>query len=647
MAVGTCSVTASQSGNATYAAAAPVTQSLTVSQATSGGGGGGGGGTTGPPPTALTLSPTSLTFTTVVSGTPMPRTITLIDTAGSVNYTVNASYGATWLGVFPNSGLTGSQSTLTVMVNPAGLNPGTYTATINVAAGTSFAQTSVTLNITAQTTTASPASLSFTYEAGGPTAAPPSQTITITSNPSKLAYTTSAVTTSGGSWLVILSTAGGTTPGSLAVSVNPAGLSAGTYTGQITIVPATGSVVTVPVTLTVQAAVTVAPSTLSFTYQQGQSSLPAEQSVSVFSSPSGVSFTASATSTGNWLTASGTGTTPGSLAVSVDVSKLTAGTYTGNLTISSASAASVVVPVAITVSAATPAVLSVSPGTETFSLAQGAATASGQVTVSDTGGGTLQFTAQASSDKGWLALDASGSSSATPSAPASLGFKVNPSGLNPGLYSGHITISDSNSSNQAAVSVILTITNTAQSIQLSQNGLTINAVAGDAQPQAQSFTVSNSGAGTLNWAAQTSTLSGGARLSVSPGSGASLSGQAGIPVSVSANTDGPDGGPVLRVGQYLLDKRNQQSADDLGGIERSGKPGQPGRDDFDRWTASDGACGQHHTSNANGQRVQSFLVGGQLFGKHVYNEWRRVAVGNSIEWSSESGERTQSRLRRL
>jgi len=168
------------------------------------------------------------------------------------------------------------------------------------------------------------------------------------------------------------------------------------------------------------------------------------------------------------------------------------------------------------------------------------------VTVSNTGGGTLQFTAQAAivsgAAQGWLTLGSSGGS-ATTSTPALLGFTVNPSGLSPSIYTGQITVTDTASSNQATVTVILTVTQAVQSIQLSQAGLSLTAVSGGAQPPGQSFTVANSGTGSLNWTANTSTLSGGNWLQATPASGTSASGQAGMPVSISANTAGLSVGP--------------------------------------------------------------------------------------------------------
>jgi uncharacterized protein (TIGR03437 family) len=201
------------------------------------------------------------------------------------------------------------------------------------------------------------------------------------------------------------------------------------------------------------------------------------------------------------------------------------------------------VPVTITVAGSSPAVLSVSPLMESFSLAQGGSAVSSQVTVSNAGSGTLNFTAQASSTPAWLML-ANSSGSATSSTPAALGFTIDPTGLSPGLYTGQITVSDTASANQSTVTVVLTVTQAAESIQLSQTGLAFSGVTGGAQPPGQAFTVANSGAGTLNWSAQASTLSGGSWLLLSAGGGTSASGQAGIPVVVSVDPTG------LSPGQY-------------------------------------------------------------------------------------------------
>jgi hypothetical protein len=77
-----------------------------------------------------------------------------------------------------------------------------------------------------------PLSLLFSYEAGG--AIPEAQPLSVTSEDFGITFTATASTTGGGNWLSV-TPGSGATPASLSVSVNPAGLTPGTYTGSITI----------------------------------------------------------------------------------------------------------------------------------------------------------------------------------------------------------------------------------------------------------------------------------------------------------------------------------------------------------------------------------------------------------------------------
>ena len=163
--------------------------------------------------------------------------------------------------------------------------------------------------------TVSPSSLTFTAQAGGN--APPSQQVTVSGgNTQNFTVTTSAP------WLTATPTSG-TTPATLRVSVSPAGLSPGTYTGTVRIAAARSEAVKqVSVTFTVTAAsrrLVVSPSTLAFSYQVGGTT-PASQSLSVRSSTgSAVHFTVSVTGGGSWLSASpSSGTTPANVTVSVN-----------------------------------------------------------------------------------------------------------------------------------------------------------------------------------------------------------------------------------------------------------------------------------------------------------------------------------------
>ena len=196
----------------------------------------------------------------------------------------------------------------------------------------------------------SPSSLSFTVQAGA--AAPAAQSIAVTSSGAALSYTTT--TTSTATWLSA-SPASGATPGTISVSVNPSGLTAGTYNGSVSIASpgAANSPQTVPVTLVVTTAGTATlkatPSTLTF-YGGGESEDGGlRQRVSITSSGAPLTYTALAHGA-NWLSVypSG-GTTPGTLTISVHPQNLAAGTYAAVVELSAPGAANITVPVTLIV----------------------------------------------------------------------------------------------------------------------------------------------------------------------------------------------------------------------------------------------------------------------------------------------------------
>ena len=101
--------------------------------------------------------------------------------------------------------------------------------------------------------TATPAALSFQYQAGG--AAPSPAQIAVNGNQTGLNYSVSVTTSNGGNWLTV-DKLNGVSPGTLIVSVNPADLAPlKTYQGSVTIIgtgTASGPIV-IPVTLTIMA----------------------------------------------------------------------------------------------------------------------------------------------------------------------------------------------------------------------------------------------------------------------------------------------------------------------------------------------------------------------------------------------------------
>jgi uncharacterized protein (TIGR03437 family) len=174
--------------------------------------------------------------------------------AGAGTLAWSAASSSTWLTVSPNSG-TGS-GTLTLGINPAGLTAQTYTGAITVTApgaANSPRTVSVTLTVNAApqpSLSLSTGQASFSLTLGGGT--PTSQTVNITNaGAGTLAWSAA----SGSSWLMV-SPNSGTGSGTLTLSINPAGLTAQTYTGTVTVTApgATNSPQTISVTLVINPA---------------------------------------------------------------------------------------------------------------------------------------------------------------------------------------------------------------------------------------------------------------------------------------------------------------------------------------------------------------------------------------------------------
>jgi hypothetical protein len=301
-----------------------------------------------PPPTpTLSATPSALSFAYQIANPapPPPPTQNInVTTTGTVTYSV-APTGGTWLHVTPTSGT--SSGPVTVSVIPTGLSAGTYNGTVTITAtgATGSPQSvQVTLVVTpagpSSGLTVNPTALNFNYPSGGggddAGEALLTQRLAITSTTgATVSYTDKEVTQSGGNWLM-LGSSGGTTPGTLIVSVNPRGLASGIYHGTITITPsgATAGPQMVPVTLTVGSPTTsslrVTPRHLTFSFSGTTDT--GSKTVQV-TSGTAREFSAAA-SGGSWLNVSPTSaTTPATLTVSVDARGLSMGTYSGMITL--------------------------------------------------------------------------------------------------------------------------------------------------------------------------------------------------------------------------------------------------------------------------------------------------------------------------
>ena len=449
---GTVTATASIAGLAPGTYTAPITVTA--------------GGATGSPKTvdvtltvnpqapALALTPASMSFTATAGGAnPAAQTANVSNTGGgTLNWT--ASDNQTWLSVTPASG-TGAGA-LSVSTNVAGLAAGTYTGTVTVTAAgaTGSPKTiAVTLTVNPQTPVlaVTPASMSFTATAGG--ANPAAQTANVSNTGGgTLNWTTSDNQT----WLNVTPVSG-TGAGALSVSVNTAGLAAGTYTGTVTVTAAgaTGSPKTVAVTLTVNPATPVlalTPASMSFTATAGGAN-PAAQTANV-SNTGGGTLNWTATDNQTWLNVSpASGTGAGALSVSVNTAGLAAGTYTGTVTVTAtgATGSPKTIAVTLTVNPATP-VLALTPASMSFTATAGGANPAAQTAnVSNTGGGTLNWTA--TDNQTWLNVTPASGTGAGP-----LSVSTNVTGLAAGTYTGTVTVTATGATGSPkTVAVTLTV----------------------------------------------------------------------------------------------------------------------------------------------------------------------------------------------
>ena len=422
--------------------------------------------------------PSTITVTNSAFGslTLSPSTANIPAAGGSGSLSVTAS----------NSGFAWSASSnvswLTITSGTSGTGSGTIT--YSAAMNNSTASRMGIITVSGQTFTAiqAPASsalnttagsLQFAYQIGG--AAPPPQTITAFSSGAPLNFTASA--TSVGNWLFV-SPSNGVTSTVLSIFVNPLGLAPGVYNGTVTVTANASSngSQTEAVTLTVSSGpqLAIAPSLLSFSFQQGGTAAPS-QSLAV-SAAAPTAFTASASSAGGWLAVSpASSTTPSTLTVSISPAGLAPGSYAGNIAISSAAGAQSV-PVTLVVAASSN--VAVSPSSLIFTFTTGGPVPPAQSLFFSGGPSGSSFMATASSVGNWLALGAA--------TPGGVSVSVNPSALVPGVYAGSITVTESVGTSQT-VPVTLIVVRAAFSVSPSM--LAFNAQAGATARMTQVLTI--------------------------------------------------------------------------------------------------------------------------------------------------------------
>ena len=277
------------------------------------------------------------------------------------------------------------------------------------------------------------------------------------------------------------------------------------------------------------------PASISFQALSGDS-ISSPQSILVNGTVGGVPFVDTPTTSDGapWLLSSPpAGSTPGAIEVSVDPSKLAAGTYHGTVTLTSTvtNPPRASVDVSLTVTSPGPPQLQVSPNSLSLSLNPRGFAAMRQIQVANLGTGPLSYTAAASTSAGgsWLSVTPA-SGNVTRLNAASLQVTADPSSLDPGTYQGNIHIASSTTGEQIDVSVLVTISAVRQSILLSQTGLNYVAVAQGGSVPSQQVGVLNTGEGIMQWIAAASTSSGGNWLGVSPTSGSTDASSVNVPL---------------------------------------------------------------------------------------------------------------------
>jgi hypothetical protein len=209
-----------------------------------------------------------------------------------------------------------------------------------------------------------------------------------------------------------------------------------------------------------------------------------------------------------WLSLSSTGgtlggglTAPVTVSVNAGVTTLLQGTYHATVTFDDGDNATdpIIIPVTVTVAASDQPILTVVPGTDLSSAGPVGgpfSPASASYTVSNSGGGTLDWTASA--NQNWVTVSpASGSLTGSQTATPTVSFNGNAAALAAGQYSATVTFT------AGTTTVTRQVTLAVQSPVLSVSPQTafasVGPEGGPFTPNTATYTVTNTGTGSLTW----------------------------------------------------------------------------------------------------------------------------------------------------
>jgi uncharacterized protein (TIGR03437 family) len=487
--------------------------------------------------TGLTVNPTSLSFSSAVSGPVQSNNVTVISTTGGA---FTATPNMTWISATPSvSNLaSNTQGSVQIVVTPGGLPAATYNGAVLISVGGQQQSVGITLTIGSGgggggSGSVAPNSVTVSYQAGTDPGFVSRPDIVVTGTSGNWSSTSSQP------WLSLSPSGGATLPAQPTIAVNPTGMAAGNYSGTLTITTPDG-VQTVTVTLAVSssAVLTSRPGSTVF-YYQTSGAIPAGQSV--FFSVSDISLNASLDLTGAvtanapWISVA---TFQKSIQVSVDPRGLTNGVNSGTITLNPSGLGTYTFPVVLVINngaggGGSTGPLSFSPSSMTFTAATGSNPPAQTLAVT----ANVQTSFTVSSNQQWLTVSASSATT-----PANLSVNVASSTLAAGTYNGVLSFTSGGTTQN--YSVTLTVSGSSGgsgNVTVTPTSLTFTGQTPAGTLPVQTFQVNSaSGSSGVGFTMTVTTSSGGGWLTTSPAAGQSLTTP--TTVSVTANGKGLDPG---------------------------------------------------------------------------------------------------------
>ncbi|MEJ2157965.1 MAG: hypothetical protein P8X96_21760 [Desulfobacteraceae bacterium] len=317
-------------------------------------------------------------------------------------------------------------------------------------------------------------SVSFTANLNG--ALPSNQSVTVSVTDPDAYYLIAGYPPSvtAPTWLD-MSISGSSSPFALILSINSSSIPVGTHQTTVRVLCARSdnSVIAyrdISVAYTVTDELTVVPQTLNFSYTNGASSVPADQSLSI----GGQGFTWTASANQSWVNLSAaSGTSPSTLIVGVDPTGLATGIHSALLTVSDGTT-DLTVDVTLTIGAPS---ISVSPSAIVLGDTNGLdmSAQSFQFSLS-TGSNVYPWSATLTTGSGgpWLLTGAS--SGTVSSSPVSIIVDADRSGLSAGSYAGNIQINAVVGSDVVSIDVPVTLNTSAHRLFVSDNGVAFSSM---------------------------------------------------------------------------------------------------------------------------------------------------------------------------